>query len=68
MNQDEEKQKAQPRIDSQGESGTGDDLEEGVHELMDEYDLSEKQAKKVEKLEGEGYDEEDAVSQAMDTE
>lgn len=51
--QDEEKQK--------------DDLEEGVHELMDEYDLSEKQAIKVEKLEAEGYDEEDAVSQATDT-
>ncbi len=43
-----------------------DDLEEGVHELMDEFDLSEKQALKVEKLEGEGYDEEDAVSKAMD--
>ena len=44
-----------------------DDLkEEGIHELMDEFDLSEKQALKVEKLEGEGYDEEDAVSKAMD--
>ena len=43
-----------------------DDLEEGVHELMDEFDLSEKHALKVEKLEGEGYDEEDAVSKAMD--
>jgi len=43
-----------------------DDLEEGVHELMDEFDLDEKEAKKVEKLEDEGYDEEDAVSQAMD--
>jgi len=50
--QDEEKQK--------------DDLAEDVHELMDEYDLDERQAKKVEKLEEEGYDEEDAVSQAMD--
>ena len=44
-----------------------DDLkEEGIHEIMDEFDLSEKQALKVEKLEGEGYDEEDAVSKAMD--
>ena len=43
-----------------------DDLEEGVHELMDEFDLDEKEAKKVEKLEDEGYDEEDAVAKAMD--
>jgi hypothetical protein len=43
-----------------------DDLEESVHELMDEYDLDERQAKKVERLEDEGYDEEDAVAQAMD--
>ena len=43
-----------------------DDLDEGVHELMDEYDLDEKEARKVEKLEGEGYDEEDAVAQAQD--
>jgi hypothetical protein len=50
--QDDEKQK--------------DDLDEGVHELMDEFDLDERQARKVEKLEDEGYDEEDAVSQAMD--
>ncbi|MEK7131422.1 MAG: hypothetical protein AAB797_01650 [Patescibacteria group bacterium] len=43
-----------------------DDLEEGVHELMDEFDLDEKEAVKVEKLEAEGYDEEDAVAKAMD--
>ena len=43
-----------------------DDLEEGVHELMDEFDLDEKEAKQVEKLEDEGYDEEDAVSKAQD--
>lgn len=43
-----------------------DDLEEGVHELMDEFDLDEKEAKKVVKLEGEGYDEEDAVAKAQD--
>lgn len=42
-----------------------DDLDEGVHELMDEYDLDERQARKVEKLEEEGYDEEDAVAKAM---
>ena len=63
---DDDKQKAQPRTDSRGGSGTGDDLEEGVHELMDEFDLDEKQARKAEKLEDEGYDEEDAVSQAQD--
>lgn len=44
-----------------------DDLDEDVHELMDEFDLDEKEAKKVEKLEDEGYDEEDAVSQAMNS-
>lgn len=45
-----------------------DDLEEGVHELMDEYNLDESQAKKVEKLEAEGYDEEDAVSEVVEEE
>ena len=43
-----------------------DELEEAVHELMDEYNLSENQAKDVEKWEGEGLNEEDAVAQAMD--
>ncbi|HSR89561.1 MAG TPA: hypothetical protein VLK22_04205 [Candidatus Udaeobacter sp.] len=43
-----------------------DDLDEEVHDLMDEYDLDEREAKKVEKLEDEGYDEEDAVSQVID--
>ncbi len=43
-----------------------DDLEESVHELMDEFDIDEKQAHRVEKLEDEGYDEEDAVSQAVE--
>lgn len=43
-----------------------DDLDEDVHELMDEYNLDEKEARKVEKLEDEGYDEEDAVEQAKD--
>mgnify|MGYP001582936445 CR=1 FL=1 len=43
-----------------------DDLEEGVHELMDEFDLSETEANRVKKLEDEGYDEEDAVSKAQE--
>ena len=43
-----------------------DDLEESVHELMDEFDIDEKEARLVEKLEDEGYDEEDAVAQAKD--
>lgn len=43
-----------------------DDLEEGVHEIMDEFDLDEKEARKAEKLEDEGYDEEDAVAKAQD--
>jgi hypothetical protein len=43
-----------------------DDLAEDIHDLMDEYDLSEKEAHLVEKLEDEGYDEEDAISQAID--
>ena len=42
------------------------DLDEGIHELMDEFDLDEKEAKKVEKLEDEGYDEEDAVAKAQE--
>ncbi len=45
-----------------------DDLEEGIHELMDEFNLTEGEAKKVEDLEAEGLDEEDAVSQAMNHE
>ena len=43
-----------------------DDLDEDVHELMDEFDVDEREARKIEKLEDEGYDEEDAVSQAQD--
>lgn len=43
-----------------------DDLDEGVHELMDEYNLSEGEAKQVEELEAEGLDEEDAVAQAQE--
>jgi len=43
-----------------------DDLAEDVHELMDEFDIDEKEARKVEKLEDEGYDEEDAVAKAQD--
>lgn len=43
-----------------------DELAESDHELMDEYDLSEEQAKEVKRLEDVGYDEEDAVDQAMD--
>ena len=42
-----------------------DDLEEGIHQLMDEFNLDEKQAVKVEKLEAEGLDEGDAVDKAM---
>ncbi len=46
-----------------------DDLEEeGIHELMDEFNLTEGEAKKVEELEAEGLDEEDAVSRAMNHE
>lgn len=43
-----------------------DDLSEEVHDLMDQFDLDEREAKKVEKMEDEGYDEEDAVSQVVD--
>ncbi len=43
-----------------------DDLAEDVHELMDEFDLDEREAKKVEKLEDEGYDEEDALAKAQE--
>ena len=43
-----------------------DDLEKAVHDLMNEFDLDENQAKKLEKLEDEGYDEEDALAQVMD--
>lgn len=53
------------RMQDEEENKSKDDLEEAVHELMNEYDLDEKEAKTVEKLEEEGYDEEDAVSQAM---
>ncbi len=43
-----------------------DDLDEGVHEIMDEFDLDEAEANKVKKLEDEGYDEEDAVAKAQE--
>ncbi|MBP6859278.1 MAG: hypothetical protein KBC69_01475 [Candidatus Magasanikbacteria bacterium] len=50
----------------QNEEVLTDDLEKAVHDLMNEFDLDESQAKKLEKLEDEGYDEEDALSQVMD--
>lgn len=50
----------------QNEEALTDDLEKAVHDLMNEFDLDENQAKKLEKLEDEGYDEEDALSQVMD--
>ncbi len=43
-----------------------DDLEKAVHDLMDEFDLDEPQAQKLEKLEDEGYDEEDALGKVLD--
>ncbi len=43
-----------------------EDLEKVVHDLMDEFDLDEGQAKKLEKLQDEGYDEEDALNQVLD--
>jgi len=43
-------------------------MEKAVDDLMEDYDLSHKQAHLAEKLEDEGYDEEDAVNQAMDEE
>ncbi len=43
-----------------------DDLAEDVHELMDEFNIDEKEARLVEKLEDEGLDEEDAVAKAQD--
>ena len=66
MYDDDKKPKAQSRTDSQGESGAVDDLDEGVHEIMDEFDLDEAEANKVKKLEDEGYDEEDAVAKAQE--
>ncbi len=48
------------------EEALTDDLEKAVHDLMNEFDLDENQAKKLEKLEDEGYDEEDALAQVMD--
>lgn len=48
------------------EEALTDHLEKAVHDLMNEFDLDENQAKKLEKLEDEGYDEEDALAQVMD--
>ena len=42
------------------------DHEEAVLEIMEDNDLDEHQAHQVIKLEGEGYDEEDAVAKAQD--
>ncbi len=44
-----------------------EDVAAAVDELMSDFDLDEDQAVKVKKLEDEGYDEEDAVSQALDS-
>lgn len=49
-----------------GEEKPIDDLEQAVHDLMDEFDLDENQAQKLEKLEDEGYDEEDALGKVLD--
>lgn len=43
-----------------------DDLEQAVHDLMDEFNLDESQAKELEKLEDEGLDEEDALAKVLD--
>ncbi len=46
---------------------TQNDLEAAVEELMQDFDLDPEQAQKMRQLEDAGYDEEDALSQAMDS-
>lgn len=44
-----------------------DEIEKAVEDLMQDFDLDPEQAEKLKKLEDEGYDEDDALAQALDT-
>ncbi len=54
--------------DDNDDKQTDQDHEEGILEIMEDHDLDAHQAHRVEKLEDEGYDEEDSVAQVMDEE
>jgi hypothetical protein len=64
MQNDDDKQQ-----DDQADDSTAvlakDDLDEGLHELMEEFNLDEDEARKVLKLQDEGESEEDAVSDTL---
>ncbi len=65
MAQDEDMQNTNP-APATDDSLSSDEMEKAVDDLMTEFDLDEEQAAKLQQLEDEGYDEEDALGKVLD--
>lgn len=65
MPQDEDMQNTNP-APATDDNLSPDEMEKAVDDLMTEFDLDEEQAAKLQQLEDEGYDEEDALGKVLD--